>query len=100
MSLKQFIQEQRNLAAKNGKGDPEIEKLYNELVDGLKERISKSPFQTVFGHSVALEQGHGFEPDYLRRELARLAVKNNEELKFDMNLDENLKTFLRVSCEG
>lgn len=100
MSLKQFIQEQRNLAARDGMGDPQIEKLYNELVIGLKEKISKSPFQTIFGYSLGLEPGHGFEADYLSRELARLALKDNEELKFVIGSNDSNKTIIRVSCDG
>ncbi|HFF4374310.1 TPA: hypothetical protein ACGDS8_000517 [Acinetobacter baumannii] len=76
MKLNDFIKKQREIAAQQGKGEPEIERINNQLIEGLKERIADSPFQTNFGFSVVLEPGLGFEPDYLKRELARLATKN------------------------
>lgn len=39
---------QREIAAQQGKDEPEIKKIYTRLVDGLKERIVNSPSQTCF----------------------------------------------------
>ncbi len=39
MNLQDFIKEQRDKAAQEGKGDPQIEIFYNQLVNGLKEKI-------------------------------------------------------------
>lgn len=101
MNLQDFIKEQRDKAAQEGKGDPQIEIFYNQLVDGLKEKIADAPFQTSFSHSICLEPGHGLEQDYIERELARLAVKNEENIKFYITLnDSNLRFYIAATCEG
>ncbi|PJG66016.1 hypothetical protein [Acinetobacter seifertii] len=101
MSLKQFIKEQRDQAAKEGKGDPQIENMYNQLVVGLKEKIADAPFQTSFGYSIVLEPGHGLEKEYIERELARFAVKNEEEIKFYTTFDDDkFRFFVSASCDG
>lgn len=81
MKLNDYIKEQREIAAQHGKGEPEIERIYNQLIEGLKERIADSPFQTMFGFSVVLEPGLGYEPEYLQRELMRLADKKAKKSK-------------------
>lgn len=101
MNLQDFIKEQRDKAAQEGKGDPQIEIFYNQLVNGLKEKIADAPFQTSFSHSITLEPGHGLEHTYIERELARLTVKNKENIKFYVTLnDHTLRFHISASCEG
>ncbi|MDC5098154.1 hypothetical protein OHW42_11305 [Acinetobacter baumannii] len=100
MKLNDFLKKQREIAAQHGKGEPEIERIYNQLIEGLKERIADSPFQTMFGFSVVLEPGLGYEPEYLQRELMRLAVKNGEEIKITIDFDDKQRCFITGKCEG
>ncbi|HAV4742221.1 hypothetical protein [Acinetobacter baumannii] len=49
---------------------------------------------------MVLEPGLGYEPEYLQRELMRLAVKNGEEIKITIDFDDKQRFFITGKCEG